>query len=203
MRPATFDHLVSKKRPVTKTVSIVLDPELADEHAEAKEAQGFAANKAAARPADTDAQVELFRAEQRLEAVEARMRDEDAVADFTFRSVGRAAYDALVGTHQPTASQRAQAKSLGMGEIAWNPDTFPPALVALCLSTPKLTEEEVGALWASDDWNQAELAVLLQAAVEVNGTRRTVDLGKDWRKTPSSEPSSTTALNGASPTVSS
>lgn len=203
MRPPTFDHLVSRKRPVTKTVSIVLDPELAEEHAEAQQARGFASTRAGARPSDTDAQLELFQAEQRLEDIEARLRDEDAIADFTFRSVGRAAYDGLVNAHQPTASQRAQAKSLGMGEIAWNPDTFPPALVALCLAEPKLTEEEVCSLWESDDWNQAELSVLLQAAVEVNGTRRSVELGKDWRKTPPSGRNSTTASSAASPTVSS
>lgn len=203
MRPPTFDHLVSRKRPITKTVPIALDPELAEQYSQAKRAQELAAARAAARSNDSEAHTELWQAESALAEIEQRMRDEDAVAYFTFRSVGRAAYDALVDAHQPTPAQRARAKSLGMGEIAWNPDTFPPALVALCLQDPDLSEAEVFAIWNNDNWNQAELNALVQAAVEVNGTRRTVELGKDSPRTPSSGPSSNTAPTTGSPTASS
>lgn len=184
-------------------MTIALDPDLAEEYSDAKRAQEIAANRATSRPNDTGVQVELFQAEEALAKLEERMRDEDAVASFTFRSVGRAAYDGLVDDHQPTAAQRAKAKSQGVSEIGWNYETFPQALVALCLVEPKLSEDEVCALWQSSEWNQAELNVLLQAAVEVCGTRRTVELGKDWRTTRSSVPSSTTALNAVSPTPSS
>lgn len=210
-RPPTFDHLVSRKRPNTKVVAIALDPELAEQHAVAKRAQEMAAARAAGSSDDSERYTELWQAEAALAEIEARLRDEDAVAYFTLRSVGRAAYDAVVDTHQPTPAQRAKAKSLGIGEIAWNPDTFPPALVALCLESveipgrepEKLTEEQVLAIWADDNWNQAELTTLLNAAAEVNGTRRTVELGKDWRRTLSSGPNSTTASSGGSPTASS
>lgn len=210
-RPPTFDHLLSRKRPVTKTVIITLDPDLAEEHTAAKRHQEATAAKAANRPDDTEAHTELWEAEQRLADLEQRLADEDAVAFFTFRSIGRAAYDALVDEHQPTAAQRAEAKARGMGTIAWNPDTFPPALVALCLESvrlpgsepEKLSEAQVRALWESDDWNQLELGELFTAAAEVNGTRRTVELGKDWPRTRSTGPSSTTAPSGVSPTPSS
>jgi len=180
-----------------------MDPELAELHGDAKRAQEIAANRAAARPNDTDAQAELWRAEQALEELENRLRDEDAIVEFTFRSIGRAAYDALANAHQPTALQRAQAKALGMGEIMWNTETFPPALVAASLVEPKLSAEEVESIWRDDNWNQAELNALLQAAVEVNGTRRTVELGKGSSKTRSSGPNSTTAASEESPTASS
>jgi hypothetical protein len=185
-RPMTFDHLVSRKKPITKTVAIALDPDLAEELEEARRGRDTAAARAGARANDSEAQAQLWEAEERLAQVEARMVDEEAVAYFTFRSIGRALYDALVDEHQPTPAQRAKAKSLGMGEIAWNPDTFPPALVAACLVTPPLTSDEMQALWRDDAWNQAELNAMLQAAVDVNGSRRTVELGKGSRKTQAS-----------------
>lgn len=187
--PLTFEDLVNRKKATTKTVPIALDPELAVELEEARQARDSAARAAAIRDKDTDAQAALWQAEERVAALEQRMRDEDAVAYFTLKSIGRAAYDALVDAHQPTGAQRAKAKSLGIGELAWNHETFPPALVAACLVEPQLSEEEVASLWRDDSWNQAELQALLQAAIEVNGTRRTVELGKGSMKIPSSGPS--------------
>jgi len=123
----------------------------------------------------------------------------------TFRGIGRARYDALQERHPPTAEQQLKTKQqLGTDDkLAWNPDTFPPALIAACLVEPKLTEEEVQRLWISDEWNQAELATLITTALEVNSTRRTVELGKDLRETRGSERKSSTARNGASRTQSS
>ncbi len=188
-----LDHLLSRKKAVTKTVAIALDPELAEELEEARRARDAAVSRANARSTDSEAQAQLWEAEELYAKAEQRLIDEDAIAHFTFRGIGRAAYDALVDAHQPTPAHRAKAKSLGMGEIAWNPDTFPPALVAACLVEPKLTPDEMVALWGDDNWNQSELNAMLEAAITVNGTRRTIDLGKGSKVTQRSGRSSPTA----------
>lgn len=192
-RPLTYDHLVGKKKPLTKTIAVVLDPQLAEEYEAARSARDMAKYRADARPADSEAAMALLEADAALEAVRNRLDDEEAIAEFRFRGIGRAAYEALVDKHPPTAEQRMKAKASGFENIAWNPDTFPPALVAACLIEPDLAYEDVLGLWRSDDWNQAELQELLNAAIAVNGTRRTVELGKDSRPTPISGHRSPTA----------
>lgn len=191
-RPLTFDHLVGKKKPLTKTVPVVLDPDLAEVYEEARRARDLANARVQVRD-DAEAHAQLLDADRALEEVRQRLEDEGAVAYFKFRGIGRAAYEALVDRHPPTAEQRSQAKSKGLDGQAWNPDTLPQALVAACLVEPKLSADEVDQLWASPNWNQAELAVLLTTAIEVNGTRRTVDMGKDSRRTPASGGRSLTA----------
>lgn len=187
-KPLTFDHLMSRKKPVTKTVTIAMDPDLADEYEAAKRARDIAAVRAGGSD-DKERQVALWEAEEELAAVERRLHDEDAVAVFTFRSIGRAAYDAIVDAHPPTPAQRAKAKREGLGELAANLETFPPALVSACLVDPIISHDDMAKLWVNDNWNQAELGALLEGAASANGTRRTLDLGKDSRGTPPSEPS--------------
>lgn len=188
--PLSFEELISKKKAVTTTVAIPLDPGLAEELHKAKEARDDAARTASIRDKDTDAQARLWQAEERVSQIEQKLRDDDAVAYFKLRSIGRAAFDALVTAHQPTSAQRAKAKSLGFsGEMAWNHETFPPALVAACLVEPEMTEDQARLLWQSEAWNAAETQALFDAALEVNGTHRTVELGKEFVKTRSSGPS--------------
>lgn len=193
-RPLTFDHLVGKKKPLTKTVPVVLDPDLAELHEEARRDRDVAHARVQVRGDDPEAAAQLLDADRRLEELRQQLEDADAIAYFTFRGIGRARYEALVDKHPPTLEQRTKAKATGMGELAWNHDTFPPALVAACVTEPAMTEEQVAQLWASEDWNQAELVTLLNAAIEVNGSRRTVELGKGSRRpTRSGGPKSATA----------
>jgi hypothetical protein len=185
-RPLTFDHLRSQKKPVTKTIPVVLDPDLADEYETAKRARDVAAVRADARPADSELAFLLLEADQALEAVIARLEEEEAVVWFTFRGIGRAAYTALAGEHPPTAEQRAKARAMN-SDATVNTDTFPPVLIAACLVDPPMTAEQAVGLWDDPNWNDAELGALYGAAIEVNGTRRNVDLlKKDLRPTRSS-----------------
>lgn len=186
----SFEELISKKKAVTKTVAIPLDPGLAEELTKAKEERDNLARTAAIRDKDTDAAARLWQAEENVAQIEQQLRDTDSVAYFKLRAIGRAAFDALVNAHPPTSAQRAKAKSLGLGgEMAWNPDTFPPALVAACLVDPEMTEDQARLLWEDDSWNAAETQALMDAALEVNGTRSIVELGKDSAKIRSSGPS--------------
>lgn len=178
-RPATADHLRSKKQPATKTVEVVLDPALAEEVREAERRRDDAARRLAVRPDDNTIQDEEWEATSALEALRARAVKEDAVVTVRFRSIGRHAWDDLIRSHPPTDQQIAEAKASGMGDLNFNSDTFPPAVVAASLDEPKMTVDEVAAIWDSPEWNQAELGILFAAALEVNNSRHTLDLGKD------------------------
>lgn len=193
-RPLTYDHLVGRKKPLTRSIPVVLDPGLAEEYNEIRSAAEVAAIRAQNRPDDTDAQFAHLEAEQALTAARARLDEAEAVVWFKFRGIGRHRYEALAEAHPPTELQRIKARAGGMREdLPWNPETMPPALIAACLVEPQLTEEQAAALWNDPDWNQAELGHLFAAAIEVNGQRRTVELGKGSERTRSSGPKSPTA----------
>jgi hypothetical protein len=201
-RPATADHL-KKKRPATKTVEVVLDPALAVELRDAEHAHTEAERLLEVRPADTDLQAAAWAAAEEVEELRARAADEDAVVAVRFRSIGRVAWDDLLDRHPPTDEQIAEAKRAGLGALNFNSETFPPAVVAASLDEPKLSAVEVLAMWDSPDWNQAELQLLFSAALEVNSSRHTLDLGKGSAGTAATGKKSTGAANTASPTASS
>lgn len=193
-RPLTFDHLIGKKKPLTKTVPVVLDPDLAEEYEEVRRAADLAHARVSVSPDNAEAHAQLLEADAALQQLRQRLVDEDAVVTFRFRGIGRAAYEKLVDLHPATAEQRMKAKSQGITDgLAWNTDTLPPALVAACCVEPPMTQEEAARLWSDPNWGQAELGQLLSAAIEVNGQRRTVELGKDFKRTPNSEAKSPTA----------
>ena len=73
--------------------------------------------------------------------------------EMVFSAISSHELDALQAKHTPSTEQRAKGSS-------FNPDTFPPALVAACSVDPKITEEEAKEIWASDAWSMGELAYL-------------------------------------------
>ena len=204
-RPATFDHLIGKKKPLQRTIPIVLDPDLAEDYEIARKDRDMLQARHDLRPDDMEVAAKLEQAETRVRDVEEQLTETEGVVWMTFKGIGRARFDALQEAHPPTAEQQLKAKQqLGTDDrLAWNPETFPPALVAASLVEPKLSEVEVQRLWTSDDWNQAELTTLVQTALEVNSTRRTVEVGKDTRGTRASGSKSGTARNAGSRTRSS
>ena len=80
------------------------------------------------------------------------------VATFLFRSIGAKEWELLVSKHKPTTEQRADGQ-------AFNPDTFPAALLARVCIDPVITEEEWREIWVSPDWNRGELADFYGEAV--------------------------------------
>lgn len=176
-RPATLDHLRSQKKPVRRTVTVPLDSEVADRHMEAKSSYDFAKRRLEGQPDDRDLQDKFTDVEEAYLAATDEMEDNSVT--FTFRGVGREAFEELLLEHQPTKSQRDQARKEGAGNLNWNFDTFPIALIAASSVDPELSESDVKEIWNSPDWNQGELMALFGAALDVNQTRRIVDLGKD------------------------
>jgi hypothetical protein len=201
-RPATADHLTSKKKRATKTIDIVLDPDAARAVHDAEWNVDQAQGRLRVAPDDPDAQQALWTAKENLDTLRAQAASDDAVVALRFRSIGHQAYDELVRAHPPIPDQVAEAKAAG-AELNFNADTFPPAVVAASLDEPKMTIAEVTELWESPDWNQAELGALLTAAVEVNSRRVTLDLGKDSSGTAPTAPKSRGARTTASRTASS
>lgn len=176
VRPATLDHLRASKKPVTDTVVIPLDSSLAEKYNAAKGEYEFARTRLQGKPDDVGLQNLYADAEEKFLALHEQM--EDNAVSFTFRSIGREPYEELIDQNQPTKEQRDKARKAG-GQLTYNPDTFPPKLLAASSLDPKLTEAEAKELWNDDRWNQAELMSLFLTAMSVNQNRRVIDLGKD------------------------
>lgn len=179
-RPLTFDHLRSSKKPNIKVVSIVLDPDLADELSEAQERLGRAKILLEAAPKERGRYEEFEDAEAALEKVRARAEEAGAIAEIKVRGMGRHNYDRLQADHPPSEEQRKKHKRENPEQppLEWNPDTFPVALIAACAVEPTMTVEQVQEIWDSEDWNLAECMTLLMACIEVNQQRRVASLGK-------------------------
>ncbi len=184
MRPATRDHL-AKKKPATKLVEVVIDPDAARAVSDAEQALTAAEARARLAPDDEKAQEAVWAAQEAYDSAKAQAVADDVVVSLLFRSVGRHAYDELIRAHPPGERQKAEEPAL-----SFDPDTFPQALVHASLVEPKLSADDVEAIWQSPDWNAAELAMLFAAALEVNNHRATVDLGKGSALTRPSEPRS-------------
>lgn len=170
-----MDHLKSRKKPVTVRVPIVLDSEIADEYDAAKSEYDAAKLSFEARATD-ESRERFITAEEALDEVKPRADENTAV--FVFRSLGRKPFEDLVELHPPTKDQREKAKKQRDGEINWNPDTFPQALVAAASQEPEMSEADAKEIWDSEAWNSAELLALFYGALDANQSRRISDLGK-------------------------
>ena len=177
----TFAQLKDRKKPVVKKVFVALDNEAADDfnnialaYREAEQAFSEDPGNKALK-ADHD--------EKKAAYDEALANSSDIVVEFQFRSIGRHKFEELITNSPPTPKQKQQALKDNEDEPAWNPDTFMPGLLAASIVTPEISEEEMFELWDSEDWNMAELMSLFLAALQVNQTRKIVDLGKESGQT--------------------
>lgn len=176
-RPMTYDHLRSRKKPSFKTVRLPLDSEIADAYEDAKSDVDRLKIRFDYKPDDRNVQAEYNAAVDKMEQAKALVLENSVV--FKFRSIGRKRFDDLIGEHPPTDTQIKKAKDNGSGDINWNSDTFPVALISACLVEPKLEEHEVKDMWDSEDWAGSELLLLFYGALDVNSNRRAIELGKD------------------------
>lgn len=78
-------------------------------------------------------------------------------AEFVFHALSASELDKLQAKYPPTAQQKLQG-------LAWNSDTFPPALVAACLQEPEVSAEEMVEIWTSGEWSTGELSTLFNTA---------------------------------------
>jgi hypothetical protein len=84
---------------------------------------------------------------------------------FTFRSLGRKAFKALLGAHPATdAHHELIAETSEGGRAPYNLDTFPQALVQAACIDPVLSDEDIDAIFDGECWNDVEINTLVAYA---------------------------------------
>ena len=178
-RPPTFDHMKSMKRPVTRTIRLCLDSELGEEYNEAQQALRFMEIEAEHAGSDNPDVAKRFKeAKTRFEKAEKAATERSV--KFVFRAIGRKPYEELVLDWQPTEEQRAKVESLGNDpdNLEWDPDEFPPRLVAAAIVEPEMTLEQVFEIYNDPAWSPAELGALFGTAQNAQFHVSVLDLGK-------------------------
>lgn len=154
---------IRSKKAITRRVLVPLDDDQAKRLEEA--------NSGVERARLLGSPVEVQKAEEALEQTRDELVEQGALL-FTFRGIGRPAYEALRLKHPPTEKQQAE------GARAWNDDTFPAALCAAAAVDCDLTEADwLTEIFESPDWGPGELVTIFNAALEANSDRRVVQLG--------------------------
>ncbi len=147
--------IMAKKKPVTKRVPIQMDGEIADqiekmrqEHTAARD-HDRVSNQSDTAPA----------IQKKIDAM--IKKAVKSIEVFTFRSIGRFAYDEMVGQHPPSKDQKKDGAD-------FNTDTFPPHLVSASCIDPEIPIEDALEIFSDPDWNGAELRSLFFGALDVN-----------------------------------
>lgn len=174
----SYKDIKKRKKPMIRRVPIAMDGEKADSFNEAVAGLHEAMDKSAEDPGNKTLSANMYELKEHVN--ELRSDIEDYIVDFVFRSVGRRRYEELVSECPASKKQIADSKRDGLDEPGWNPDVFPPTLIAAALVEPEMTSEDVFEMWESEEWNQAELVTLFMAAMAVNAERKTVNLGKEF-----------------------
>lgn len=79
---------------------------------------------------------------------------------FLFESTSAKVWDDLVTRHKPTTEQKAEG-------MAYNPETFGPALLSRVCIDPVMNESEWREIWTSDEYSKGELSELFWTAVGI------------------------------------
>lgn len=179
-RSSKVEQILARKKPRRVRVPVVLDGDAAEALADAERAVAEA-ERSGDEAALSDARERLGEASAAAEA---------ATTVFVLRSIGRRRFEELLAEHPPTSRQRAdfaeRSASLGLntGRLSYDPDSFPPVLIAACCEDPEMTVEEARALWDSEQFNEAELALLAAAAFTVNTSAVVAPTGRQAGRVP-------------------
>ena len=172
-----MDRLKSQKRPVRRTVLIAGDNVLAEEVNALEEEVRRLRITELRRESDAERASLL---EAKVDELESKKKElQDSSIKFVFQAIRRDRYDALVSEHPPSEAQRKEAEEAGETNLAFNPETFPVALIIACMVEPSEFDHDEMKEWlTSENWNQSELLTLFQACLAVNTTSSLVSLGK-------------------------
>ena len=151
----TIAEIMARKTAVMKTAIIQTDGELANKIAELRQLH------TAARDADR-----LSNAPEKAPRIQKQIdklieQSEDTLEVFTFKSIGRFNYDELVAEHPPSKDQKKDGSD-------FDPNTFPPVLVSASCVEPEIPIADAVKIFASPEWNGAELRKLFFAALDAN-----------------------------------
>lgn len=150
-----IDEIISKAAPRTREVQVCLDPGLVTAHEEA----ALALQEAMADDDGLVGSDAVRAAAERVEQVERQI--DQATHRFVLRSVSRRAWADLLAKYPPSAEQRRAGHDA-------DPDRFPVAAVAACLTEPALSEAQVRKLAESDAMTFGEWQKLWVAALTLN-----------------------------------
>jgi hypothetical protein len=193
------------KKPRRLSIGIYLDDDAADRAEVAEQAYEKVrielertrprrlAEYAAAGYAPDDA-LERVQHEDRKGLDELSSKRWDALVDldeattwFVFEAIGHRRLKALIDRHPPTDEQRADAEKRGQ-ELAWDPDTFLPALVEdSCVAPAGYRWEDVFGWPVADEdvelppkspWSHADVEALAATALAANQSLRTADAAR-------------------------
>jgi hypothetical protein len=173
-RPATLDHL-KKKKPVQKTISLILEDQPLLDYEAAVEAYQKVSYDYASLPDSPEKAKKLKDAQKKIDEKKAVL--DEVTVELTLRAIGSKAYDDLLLEYPNPKDEEERTDQ----DPVYDPATFPIALVAASLIEPKVTFDELKELW--DDWNVAEVTDLFFTAMSVNTSRRVVDMGKGYGST--------------------
>jgi hypothetical protein len=171
----TYDHLRARQQRA-ESLFLIDDTDLRDEYQRAQTVLNVAS-------IGTDAD-EIKQARTAVHEVEAKLRTSPDVVELKFRGISDGRLKRIMRLKEclPTPEQVEQADSNGDGQPLYNPDEFLPRVVAATLIEPRLTVEQVKALFGDDDalddadlisappgdgWNRGEAEKIRQTALAV------------------------------------
>ena len=195
-----IDDILAAKKPNETTYQILLEPTLRSEIEDTKRALARAQRQERGDPGLAGGNT--LKLEKRLEELETKA--EELSVTFRFRGLGRRANDELMARpeHRPTDEQKAEFKKEGgQGELTFNTETYPPALIAAtCIEPEGMTLEKAQRLF--DDWTTGDVEGLFTAAMMACRERSSVPFGRsDIEQILASVSNSTTPPNEGSPTA--
>lgn len=191
-----MEEILQKKKPNQKTCDILLDSTLKGQIDQLEKELNRVSRGTHSLGGRTPATIQ-----QEID----RLYDQahESTVTFTFRDIGRKAYDDLISDHPPTPEQKTDYKNNGgEGTLAYNTETFPPALISACSTEPKISLEQ--ATLICDDWSEGDITTMFFAALAACKERTTIPFGRSVSAaTADSDLNLNTVLSGESPTPSS
>jgi hypothetical protein len=102
---------------------------------------------------------------ERIQDLQAEAAESEVV--FTFEGLGRGAWAKLIASHPPRTDD--EQDSYGGTKLPYNPETFPPALMAACCVEPAELRGDLDE-WREihDEWNAGQVANLWQTCLAAN-----------------------------------
>ena len=167
-RDWTAAEMFAAKRPVAKKLPVCMDSDLSDEVIRLQALKTQTDERMFAFPNSTVLAQAQEDAAKALAAAEAAAAE--VTVEFRFAAIPRVELDAMIGLpeHRPTEAHqekhRAACKREGLKfkALEFNPETFPPALIAACCLHPELTLEQATEIW--EQWGDGEAATVFDQA---------------------------------------
>jgi hypothetical protein len=86
--------------------------------------------------------------------------------EFVFEGIGRGEYAKLLASHKPS---KAQEDEFGSANLMWNPETFPPALMARsCVEPAELKDNLAEWTEINESWSMGQVSRIWGCCLDAN-----------------------------------